>query len=269
MSGSSPSSSDAFEAVAFLAGSPNRVAVLDALATTGPCSRPELVDAVGASRVTVGRILDDFLGRGWVVRTGQRYEHTPVGEVVRETFESALRTVESMNHLSAVQQWLPTDFDVDARRLTSARITVPTWSDSVAPVRRAADLCYGLERLRVCASGVAPDVIQGIRDAAVDGDAVVEVVFTDEALDVVRGDSTMRDWFAELLGAGGRLYEHPGHPYLIATCDQTAVVGVNDGSGAPRGLLESSDLAVLEWVETTIDRCREEATTVDTAAFTP
>jgi predicted transcriptional regulator len=254
---------DPFTTVAFLAGSPNRLAVLETLAELTSASRAELVDAAGVSRVTVGRILDDFAARRWVSRDRGSCRITPTGEVVCETFRSLLRTVESMDRLAVVQPWLPADFDVDARRLASARITVPTWSDSVAPVRRAADLCYGLDELRVCASGVAPDVIQAIRDAAVEEGTGVEVVMTAAALDVVRDEPTMRGWFTDLVDAGGRVYEHPGHPYLVATCDRVGIVGMNDDSGAPRGLVESADLAVLGWIESTIDRCRGEAEPVD------
>jgi predicted transcriptional regulator len=262
-----PGSTDPFTTVAFLAGSPNRIAVLDALAEFGPVPRFDLVERLGVSRVTVGRILNDFVARQWVAREGTTFRITPVGEVVCETFGALLTTVESMDRLSSVQPWLPADFDIDARRLATARITVPTWSDSVAPIRRAAELCYGLDSLRVCASGVAPDVIQGIRDAAVDEGTHVEVVMTSAGLDVIRDDPTMRGWFADLVDAGGRVHEHPGHSYLVATCDRTAIVGMNDDAGAPRGLVESTDVAVFDWVDSVIDRCRAEGQPVEHGVF--
>jgi predicted transcriptional regulator len=261
------SSRDPFEAVAFLTGSPNRLAVLDALVADGPRDRDGLVDEVDVSRVTVARVLDALVERGWAAREGRVYRATPVGAVVAAEFGSFLDTLTAMETLSLVFPWLPDDFDVDLRRLADARVTVPTWSDYVAPVRRAAELCQGLDALRVCASGVAPDVIEAIRDAAVEDGASVEVVMTTSALDVVRGDPTMRGWFRELVADGGRVSEHPGHPYLVATCDRTAVVGMNDEAGAPRGLVESTDAAVLKWVEARIDRCQAEATPVASGAF--
>lgn len=264
---SSTSPPDPFDTVAFLAGSPNRIAVLDALVTLGSVSRRDLVDEVGVSRVTVGRIVDEFEARGWATRHGTEYRVTPIGEVVGDTFGSLLRTIASMDRLSTVLPWLPADFDIDVRRLETARITVPTWSDSVAPIRRAAQITAGLDVLRVCASGVAPDVIKGIRDAAVEDGADVEVVMTRSARDVITHDRTMWGWFDDLLDVGGRIYDHPGHPYLIAICDQTAVIGVNDDAGMPRGLVESSDSAVLDWVCSTIGRCREEAHLVETWSF--
>lgn len=262
-------SSDSFDTVAFLAGSPNRIAVLDALSTLGPVSRPDLVDAIGISRVTVGRILEEFLKRGWATREGTEYRVTPVGEVICETFGSFLRTIESMDRLSTVYPFLPADFDVDVRRLADARITVPTWSDSVAPVRRAVECLSGLDVLRMAASSAAPEFVRGLRNAVVVDRADAEIVMTVDALDLVHADPEMRNSFADLLDAGGRVYEHPGHPYLVSTCDRTAIIGANDDWGAPRGLLESSDVAVFDWVGSTVDRCREEADPVDGEAFTP
>lgn len=260
-------SEGAFGSLVFLARSPNRIAVLDALATEEPVDRRDLVDDLGLSRLTVTRIINALESRGWITSEGAAYQATPVGEVILEEVQSLLDTFESMERLSLVRPWLPADFDVDLRRLTDARITLPTWSDSVAPVRRAAEVCRGVDELRVCASGVAPDVIQGIRDAAVEDDTDVEVVVTTDAIEVVRDDPTMRTWFRDLVASDGRVYEHPGHPYLIGLCDRIAVIGINDGDGMPRGLVESTDTAVYEWARSTTDRCREEAKPIRGDAF--
>jgi predicted transcriptional regulator len=251
----------------FLAGSPNRIAVLDALTAGEPVDRRDLVDDLGLSRVTVTRIVNGLESRGWVTGEGTTYQATPIGEIVLEEVQSLLDTFESMERLSLVLPWLPDDLDVDLRRLTDARITLPTWSDSVAPVRRAAELCRGVDELTVCASGIAPDVIKGIRDAAVEDGADVEVVVTADAIEVVRDDPTMRNWFGEVVDSDGQIYEHRGHPYLIGLCDHIAVIGVNDNDGMPRGLIESTDTAVYEWVRSTTDRCRAEARPVGSDAF--
>ena len=260
-------SEDSFTALVFLAGSPNRIAVLDALSTDEPVNRRDLPDGLGLSRVTVTRIVSALEARGWVTSDAGAYQITPLGEVILEEIQSLLGTFESMERLSLVRPWLPADFDVDLRRLTDARITLPTWSDSVAPVRRAAELCRGVDELRICASGIAPDVIQGIRDAAVLDGADVEFVATADAITVVQDDPTMRKWSGDLIDSDGQVYEHPNHPYLIGLCDQIAVIGVNDDDGMPRGLVESTDPAVYEWVRSRIDRCRKEAEPIGVDAF--
>jgi DNA-binding MarR family transcriptional regulator len=259
---------EAFEQAAFLGGSPNRLELLEALRECGPTKRSDLVEATEMSRVTVKRILDDLEAQGWTVNERGTYRLTPAGEVVEEEFRRLLETLATIAPLTKVLPWLPADFDVDVRHLAGARVTVPTWSDSVAPVRRAADVCEGLQTLRVCASGVAPDVVRGIRDAAVVDGAQVEVVLTRDANAVVGRHPAMRGWVDDLVRAGGRLYEHPGHPYLLGVFDLTAGIGANDEQGIPRGFVESRDRAVVDWTMATIDRCRDEASLVDPEAFT-
>jgi predicted transcriptional regulator len=260
---------ETFEDVAFLGGSPNRAELLGTLCSRGPTDRRELVDATTMSRVTVKRILDDLGERGWVANDGRGYWVTPVGEVVDEEFRRLVGVLDGVRRLADVVPWLPPDFDVDLRHLVDARVTVPTWSDSVAPVRRAAEACAGLDVLRVCASGVAPDVIRGIRDAAVVDGADTEVVMSEVAIGLIRSDPTMRGWFADLVEADGRVYEHPGHAYLLGVFDETAVIGLNDRGGVPRGLIESDSATVVEWVCSTADRCRSEADRLGPNAFEP
>lgn len=129
MAGSFTPGGDAFETVAFLAGPPNRIAVLDALLRSGPTTWPSLVDELDASRVTVSRIVDDFESRNWVVHEGVDYRVTPVGEVICERFKSLLETVESMDELSSVLAWLPADFEVDVS---------PSWV-GVSPLSRPSE----------------------------------------------------------------------------------------------------------------------------------
>jgi predicted transcriptional regulator len=258
---------DAFADVEFLAGSPNRVAVLGALVER-PRDRRDLSDALDVSRVTVGRVLGDLEARGWVESDGGGYRATPLGEVVAVEFEDLLETMGTMRELSTVAQWLPSDLDVDFRRFTGCRVTTPTWSDSVAPVRRASELAREATTLHVAGSGIAPGVIEGIREAAVAGGTVTFVTTTD-GVAVLESSREMSEWMTEAMAAGAELFSHPGFPYLIALCDGTGVIGVNDDDGVPRGFVESEDVAVLEWVRTTIARCRSEATPVGKDSFVP
>ena len=69
------------ESIEFLARSPHRVGVLEALAD-GPTDRRDLTETTGASSPTVGRILADFEDRQWLVRDGPTYALTALGEYV-------------------------------------------------------------------------------------------------------------------------------------------------------------------------------------------
>jgi predicted transcriptional regulator len=249
----------AFADVEFLASSPNRIQALDLLSNT-TLQRPELESQLGISRMTAKRILDAFETRGWVKQeTG--YRTTPLGDVVKAEFECLLDTVETVRKLATIFHWLPDDFDVDPRQLADASVTLNTWSDSVAPVRRAAELAKQTDFLRVAGSGISPDVIKAIRDAAVAGSDVTFVT-TDGGFEVLSVSDELSRWMVEAMDAGADLHTHPGFPYLIAQCDDFVIIGVNDESGAPRGLVESSNSEVREWVVSTIERCRSEGEVV-------
>lgn len=255
--------------VAFLASSVNRVRALDTLAD-GPHDRDELQDALGISRVTVTRILDGFETRGWIAHEERAYRATPLGDVVAAEFGDFLDTVATMRRLSAVFPWFPDDFDVDLQRLADARITVPSPSDSVAPVRRAAELMGETDAVRGLASGIAPDALKANRDAVVERGQSFEIVFSTDVLDVIRADPTMAGWLRELLDAGGRVYGHENVECLAGEFDrETVMVGLSDETGVPHALVESDDEAMCAWFQATFESYRGEAESVSSDAFIP
>lgn len=250
----------ALKDAAFLATSANRPRALEVLSQK-PHSRSELETRIGVSRMTAKRILDDFRARGWIDEQGS-YRTTALGDVVIAEFNSLLEILDTVQKLAAIFHWLPDDFDIDPRKLVDSRVTVNSWSDSVAPVRRAAEIAHNARTLRVAGSGIAPDVIKAIRDAAVAGGDVTFVT-TEQALEVLRASEELSEWMIEAMDAGADLYRHPGFMYLIAQCDDVAVIGVNDEAGVPRGLVESRNPRVCEWVTSTVDRCHSEGEAIN------
>ncbi|WP_372912114.1 hypothetical protein [Salinigranum sp.] len=112
--------------VAFLVRSPNRLAVLKILAD-GARARAELVEGAPVSRVTVGRIRHDFVGREWVVRTAAGYETTTRWRLLARELSSLRTLLRALDRLDPLVEWVPVDaLDVplearlDARRLRSA-----------------------------------------------------------------------------------------------------------------------------------------------------
>lgn len=258
---------DALVDVSFLAASTNRGRALAALAE-GPRERTDIEDALGVSRVTAKRILDDFEARGWVVREGRTYRITPLGDTLASAFEELLETVSTTRTLSTVLPWLPDSFDVDLRRLSEVRVTIPSPSDSVAPVRRSSELMRQAREVRGLATGIAPETLQVNRDRVVGGDQSFEVVFSEGVLEVVRSDSRMTRWLREILEAGGRAYVHEDVAYMLGEFDrETVVLGLNDPAGAPRAVLESDDEAMLEWFGRQFETHRSEARPLDAETF--
>ena len=257
------------DAVEFFARSENRVRALATLATR-PCDRDELVEAVGVSRMTAQRLLDDFVRYGWATVDDRTYRATPSGSIVSGAFEGFLDTVDTTQRLAAVVPWLPPDFDVDLRRLTDAGIVLPTPGDPIAPVRRSTELMGEARSVRGLGTGIAPDVLRVNRDSVVDDGQSFAVVFSDGVLDVISSDVTMSGWLREMLDAGATVYRHEDVGLLLGEFDGAVVgLGVADESGVPRGWIESRDEAVLDWFDRTVERYRTEAEPIERAAFTP
>ena len=115
-------SSTPLEEIEFLARSPNRVSVLDAL-TRGPMGRYEIEDATGVARATLGRILDDFEDRGWVREDDRQYRTTQLGAYVSREITTVLERFEPVPALNEVAQWFPEDgFGFDLKRLAGATV---------------------------------------------------------------------------------------------------------------------------------------------------
>jgi predicted transcriptional regulator len=242
---------DSLSDVSFLSRSRNRAEALATLAD-GALTRTELEERVGISRVTAKRILDGFRVRGWVEAEDGRYRMTPLGDVLATEFEELLETVTTVRTLSAVLPWLPTEFDVDLRRIEDVRVTLPSRTDSVAPIRRSAELMRGARTVRGLATGVAPEALRANRNCVVESEQSFEVVFSADVLDLIRSDPTMSALLGEILEAGGRVYSHDGVACMLGEVDRDLVVlGLTDETGVPRAVVESRDASVRRWFEGT------------------
>lgn len=257
-----------FETVKFLGHSEHRVRTL-AILVEQPCDRGEVAEAIGISRATAHRILDDLVRHGWATVDGRTYRATDLGTVVSNEIESLLTTLDAMERLTSVTPWLPAEFGVDLRRLTDSHIILPTHGDPIAPIRASTELMGEAVSVRGLGTGIAPDALRVNRDAVVDDGQSFEVVFSSSVLEIIAADPRMSQWMYEMLEAGAKVYCHENVRLLLGEFDSEVVgLGVADESGVPRGWIESRDADVLNWFETTFERYRDEAKSVKRTAFT-
>ncbi|MFC6723654.1 helix-turn-helix transcriptional regulator [Halobium palmae] len=250
---------EALADVAFLASSPNRVRALDAL-TDRSHERHELEEKVGISRMTAKRILDAFEARGWVRRGERGYGTTPLGDAIAAEFGGLLNTIGTMRTLATVREWLPVEaFDFDLRRFATAHITYTTKSDSIAPIRRGIARIGTAKTLYMVMASVAAEGLATQRDAVVENGQETEIVVSAGVLDVIAKDPSMRTHLREIIEAGGRVYRHEEVDYILFDCGDSAMIGLIDETGAPRGLIESNDEVVREWVRSTFEAHRAAA----------
>lgn len=254
--------SDALDDVEFLARSENRVAVLRTLESQ-PKSRSTLQEEAGVSRVTIGRILDDFEERGWVTKTPNReYALTPTGQMIAGGFDEVLQTVETATHLDSVVQWLPTEtMSFDLRRLGGAEIVLPTGPDPAAPTRRAGERLHKTSDVRLLMSVIVSEVVEACWDATVNGDQQLEAVFTPDVIETITTDTTMAPKLKQMMESENvTVYRSErSFPHILGLLDDITAFGVTDEENLPRAYFETTDGAVREWAEATYERHREAA----------
>ena len=67
----------------------------------------------GVTRTTLGRILDDFEERGWMLETDREYETTQHRAHVSRVFTDLLDSFEPVPALNELIQWFPEEgFDI-------------------------------------------------------------------------------------------------------------------------------------------------------------
>jgi predicted transcriptional regulator len=261
------------EPVEYLARSPSRLEVLDAI-HQDPRTRTELKELTDVSRVTLSRILANFEDRGWIERTNGGYEATSRGSFVATELTGLLANIQTLDHLDGVMEWLPTEeFDFELTCLRDADVSTSSWGDHTAQIRHVAESIPGSDRIVATASGVSRDVIDALWETTVNGDATFEALLDTTALEIIRADEELRRQVREMIGSGTTdwlLYEGEKEPLpMLMTCDDTVILCGHDEDGPPPGTLETTDEAVRSWAESYFDAVRADARPLDADAFSP
>lgn len=259
------------EPVEYLARSPSRLEVLDAIHEESR-TRNELKEMTDVSRVTLSRLLGNFEDRGWIERRNGRYETTSIGSFVVTELTGLLANIETVDHLDGVMEWLPTEeFDFDLTCLRDAEVSTSSWGDHTAQIRHVAESIPGSDRIVATASGVSREVVDALWETTVDGDTWFEGIYDTTALDVVRTDAELRQQHRDMLASGTTdclLYEGDEEPLpMLMTCDDTVILCGHDEDGPPPGTLETTDERVRSWAESYFDAIRAESTPLDRDVF--
>ncbi|WP_410764536.1 helix-turn-helix transcriptional regulator [Haloferax sp. DFSO60] len=257
------------EEIEFLARSPNRIRVLEALADE-PHSRRDLQSKTAASQPTLARILSDFEERQWVEKGGSQYEATPLGELVADGFTDLISIVETETRLRGIAEWLPTDqLDMDLRRFDDARITRPTRTDPSGPLKRALDLSARAETQCIVSYVINYEMLETLSEAAVEGSQSFRAVIAPETIEMVRGDDTSWTRFEQLVGADAadfRVTDEP-IPFAMGVADETVYFFLRDEDGILRALLESDDDDVRSQAMQTVESYWDDGRAIDPSVF--
>ncbi|WP_302081013.1 helix-turn-helix transcriptional regulator [Salinibaculum rarum] len=244
--------SETVETLQFLVGSEVRIRLLATLNESRDDART-LVDKLDVPHSTVQRNLNKLENRGWIDATVNRqYYTTPVGEMVLDSLDGLLGTVESMDGLAAFVDCVPfDDFDIDLDLLAEADCVVADSDTPAAPLNEFVELLAESSGFTLVTPHWNPaysDVIERQLDAGNE----VQLVTTESQRSLLTGRGVSA--IEESLDSDNltvRLSEDT-LPFGLAIVDCTvALVGYRDG--ALRVLVESDDPAIAQWTDRYLD----------------
>ena len=247
--------------VEFLSRSVHRHAALEALIER-PHDRADLRESIGASSSTIGRVIDDLEAKGWITRIDHHYEVTQVGKLVGGEFARLLETMEAVEQLQEVIDWLPTEqMEFDITTLQDANITTATQSSPFIPILRMADSLGTASHIQMLASSVIPPVLTAVRDAVVNEAQTFEAVIPAGFLDDVSAETDMRTQIQEILDSSQAtvLRSDSEVPYTMAIADETLLIEGTDEQGIPRALIETTNRSAVAWAESVYTSRRSDA----------
>ena len=261
------------EDIDWLTRSTNRVELLELLADQ-PHSRSDLQEAVGVTRVTMNRMIEDFEERGWVNDPDREPRITSCGRLVLAHLQPLREAAATSQKLSSIQQYLPTDkFDFALSRLGDAEITYSSQFDILAPVERSAEIAVGADRLRVV--GNAPDSVHLQKASTLyedgEGPHSVERVFTSGGLDTIAAKPELSRRLRNIAALDDvectyfRYDEALSYGLQIA--DETVVLELFDGQGLIPAVVVTDDETILAWAKERFERYKQASRLLDPADF--
>jgi len=250
------------EDIRFLADSPNRFTALQTLAV-GPHTRAALQSETEASKATMSRLLGDFEDRGWVVRNGQHYELTPLGEYVAESFIEHHDHMTTASDLRELLPWFPlgavdVEFDLDV--LTGAEITAATPENPLASVARVLEIERESDATRTLADRLPEACVDARHEAVVESEGASELITTPTVVESVLASSYADAFEAVVAAEESAVYVHDGALPSGGLHDGTAYLIVADDEDNNVGVIETDDPAVVERLVETFEAYREAAT---------
>lgn len=240
--------SNTIETLQFLVGSEVRIQLLSTLNESREDART-LVDRLDVPHSTVQRNLNKLEERGWIDATvNRRYYTTPVGEMVLDSLDGLLDTVQSMDGLAVFVDCVPFDeFEIDLDVLADAECVVADTDTPAAPLNEFVELLAesaGFTLITPHWNPAYSDVIGRQLEAGNE----VQLVTAESQRSLLTGSGVAA--IEESLDSDKlsvRLCEEPLSFGIAIVDQQVALVGYRDG--ALRVFLESDNPVIAEWAD--------------------
>ncbi|WP_435065677.1 helix-turn-helix transcriptional regulator [Halobaculum sp. EA56] len=239
----------------------------------GAARKPALVDAVGVSRSTVDRAVDDLTGAGLVEDDGGTVRATVAGELALSARREYESLTDALGEAEPLLSAMPEEAPLDRSLFAGADVALADPQTPEAALDPAIGALSGADRLRgfapVVKSNYASVVYREVRERGLSVELIVGRGTLESAAAVARGREDLAAVLAaeevDLLATEGAL------PYALWIAerddgDETVGVTVHD-AGAIVGVLTTDDPDAAEWARGVYRAYREDAEAVDPDAL--
>jgi predicted transcriptional regulator len=241
----------ALDRIEFVARSPARVRMLDALRDAERLTRADLRARLEASRTTVGRNLEALCERGLVATVGTDYTLTRAGELIATDLLDLAGTIEIARKLEPFLQWVPDGaLDIDLREFADAEVLVAKPGDPRSMINQHVKCLQSMNRCRGFLPFTGLHAQEAAHEQVTDHGARSELILTPETVDVHFSDPNYAPLTEEMVETGRfEYFRYDGDfPYALAVIDDLVQIVVADGD-QPCTMVESDAAPVREWAE--------------------
>ena len=229
-------------------------------------TKPELVEVADASRSTIDRAVNALLEHGLVERTGSQYAATATGSIALAEFKSYRRRLTDLDRAAPVLSALPDAVDVDPSILDGADVYETTSFAPEYPIRRSVELVERADRMCGYGPVVLPQYVDVIREAIIENDLELELVFTPTVVDLLAdAHEELRELFA---AENTTIYRTDVEQPFYALWQADAADGTHSGivsctcDGVKGAIVNDTD-AMNEWARRTYAQYRSTASQIE------
>ena len=216
-----------------------------------PLRKHELVDALGHSRSTVNRAIDELEAAGLVAGETDGYRTTLSGRLLADSYREFLTVADDLAAAGDVLGPLGADVDVDPAVLRDAETYRAAAPDPYRPLEVLDEALADADAVAVALPAFPyPRVAERLRRTAAGG-GTVELALADRAY------RHAAERFADDLGAvarrdGCRVAAVDAVDAGVVAADGTALLLTFEGDGTLRGAAASTDPEAVAWAETAV-----------------